>query len=397
MNKEILQAANEPLQQRFRVPDSLQPFVKENSVIARSPGRINLIGEHTDYNNGFVLPAAIDKAAYIVITPRNDDEIHLHSVDMHEDYTTTVAALEKSADISWPNYILGVIQQFVLAGIAISGFDAALTGDIPIGAGLSSSAAVECAVALGMNQLYAAGLDKFSMVKLAQRAENVFVGVQCGIMDQFASMFGKHNHVIKLDCRSLEFEYVPFNMDGIKILLLDTNVKHSLGSSEYNVRRIQCETGVAWIQRHIPEVKSLRDASLEMLDKYVLNEDLLIYQRCKYVVEENNRLLAACQHLAQGDIPAFGARMYQSHHGLSKLYEVSCPELDFLVAHVQDNPAVLGARMMGGGFGGCTINLVKEDAIEALVSETTVAYRKAMGKVLKAHVAKIETGSNLLG
>ena len=397
MNKEILQAANEPLQQRFRVPDSLQPFVKENSVIARSPGRINLIGEHTDYNNGFVLPAAIDKAAYIVITPRNDDEIHLHSVDMHEDYTTTVAALEKSADISWPNYILGVIQQFVLAGIAISGFDAALTGDIPIGAGLSSSAAVECAVALAMNQLYAAGLDKFSMVKLAQRAENVFVGVQCGIMDQFASMFGKHNHVIKLDCRSLEFEYVPFNMDGIKILLLDTNVKHSLGSSEYNVRRIQCETGVAWIQRHIPEVKSLRDASLEMLDKYVLNEDLLIYQRCKYVVEENNRLLAACQHLAQGDIPAFGARMYQSHHGLSKLYEVSCPELDFLVAHVQDNPAVLGARMMGGGFGGCTINLVKEDAIEALVSETTVAYRKAMGKVLKAHVAKIETGSNLLG
>jgi galactokinase len=342
------------------------------------------------------LPAAIDKAAYIVITPRKDQEIHLHSVDLHEDYTTTVAALAKSEEMSWPNYILGVIQQFILAGIAIGGFDAALTGDIPIGAGLSSSAAVECAVALALNKLYAAGLDKFSMVKLAQRAENEFVGVQCGIMDQFASMFGKHNHVIRLDCRSLEFEYVPFNMDGIKILLLDTNVKHSLGSSEYNVRRKQCETGVAWIQRHVPEVKSLRDATVEMLDKYVLNDDLLIYQRCKYVVEENNRLLAACQDLEQGDIPAFGARMYQSHHGLSKLYEVSCPELDFLVTHVQDNPAVLGARMMGGGFGGCTINLVKEDAIEALVSETTVAYKKSMNKVLKAHVAKIETGSNLL-
>lgn len=397
MNKEILQAANESLQQQYRVPDSLQPFVKENSVIARSPGRINLIGEHTDYNNGFVLPAAIDKAAYIVITPRKDNEIRLHSVDMQEDYTTTVAELAKSPDISWPNYILGVIQQFILAGIAISGFDAALTGDIPIGAGLSSSAAVECAVALAMNKLYSAGLDKFSMVKLAQRAENEFVGVQCGIMDQFASMFGKNNHVIKLDCRSLEFEYVPFNMEGIKILLLDTNVKHSLGSSEYNVRRRQCETGVAWIQRHVPEVKSLRDATIEMLDKHVLQEDLLIYQRCKYVVEENNRLLAACKDLEQGDIPAFGTRMYQSHHGLSKLYEVSCPELDFLVTHVQDNPAVLGARMMGGGFGGCTINLVKEDAIEALVSETTMAYKKAMNKVLKAHVAKIETGSNLLG
>lgn len=397
MNKDIPEAANQPLQQHYRVPDSLQPFVKSDSIIARSPGRINLIGEHTDYNDGFVLPAAIDKAAYIVITPRKDNEIHLYSVDMHEDYATTTGELAKCADMSWPNYILGVIQQFVLAGVAISGFDAALTGDIPIGAGLSSSAAVECAVALAMNTLYAVGLDKFSMVKLAQRAENEFVGVQCGIMDQFASMFGRNNHVIKLDCRSLEFEYVPFNMDGIKILLLDTNVKHSLGSSEYNVRRKQCETGVAWIQRHVPEVKSLRDATIEMLDEHVLHEDLLIYQRCKYVVEENNRLLAACKDLEKGDMPAFGARMYQSHHGLSKLYEVSCPELDFLVTHVQDNPAVLGARMMGGGFGGCTINLVKEDAIEALVAETTAAYKKGMHKVLKAHVAKIETGSNLLG
>jgi galactokinase len=396
MNKEILQEADNTAAKTYRVPDSLQKFVQKNSVIARSPGRINLIGEHTDYNNGFVLPAAIDKAAYIVITPRSDREIHLHSVDMKEDYQTTVTTLSKSADMSWPNYILGVIAQFVQAGITVGGFDASLTGDIPIGAGLSSSAAVECAVVLAMNELYAAGLDKFSMVKLAQRAENEFVGVQCGIMDQFASMFGKHNHVIKLDCRSLAFEYVPFNMEGIKILLLDTNVKHSLGSSEYNVRRKQCETGVAWIQRWLPEVKSLRDATIEMLDKYVLNEDLVIYQRCKYVVEENNRLLAACKDLEQGNIPAFGARMYQSHHGLSKLYEVSCPELDFLVTHVQDNPVVLGARMMGGGFGGCTINLVKEDAIEKLVAETTLAYKKAMNKVLKAHVAKIETGSNLL-
>lgn len=396
MNKESIQANSNASRHLYRVPPGLTHYIKENSIIARSPGRINLIGEHTDYNNGFVLPAAIDKAAYLVITPRNDNEIHLHSVDLDEDYNTTVGELKKSDGASWPNYILGVIQQFLLAGISVSGFDAALTGDIPIGAGLSSSAAVECAVALAMNELFAAGFDKFTLVKLSQKAENEFVGVQCGIMDQFASMFGKYNHVMKLDCRSLEYEYVPFNMDGIKILLLDTNVKHSLGSSEYNVRRKQCEIGVAWIQRYHPEVKSLRDATLEMLDKFVLHDDIMIYQRCKYVVEENSRLLAACKDLEEGNISAFGKKMYETHYGLSKLYEVSCPELDFLVTQVQDNPAVLGARMMGGGFGGCTINLVREEAIEVLIADATMAYKKGMNKELKAHIAKIETGSNIL-
>ncbi|MEP7278581.1 MAG: galactokinase [Bacteroidota bacterium] len=395
MDNESIQAGVEAGKHIYPVPQSLAPYIKENSIITRSPGRINLIGEHTDYNNGFVLPAAIDKAAYLVVTPRNDDTIHLHSVDLKEDYSTKTSELRKSA-VSWPNYILGVIEQFVLSGIAITGFEAVLTGDIPIGAGLSSSAAVECAVALALNELFSAGYDRFTLVKLSQRAENEFVGVQCGIMDQFASMFGKHNHVIRLDCRSLDYEYVPFNMDGIKILLLDTNVKHSLGSSEYNVRRKQCETGVAWIQRHVPEVKSLRDASLEMIEKYILPEDELIYRRCRYVVEENNRLLAACKNLEEGNIPAFGKKMYETHEGLSRLYEVSCPELDFLVAHVRSNPVVWGARMMGGGFGGCTINLVQEEAIEELVAGATLAYKKVMGKELIAHIAKIEGGGNIL-
>jgi galactokinase len=382
--------------EEFSIPDSLQKYIQEGSLLARSPGRINLIGEHTDYNNGFVLPAAIDKAAYIVITARKDNEIHLYAVDLNDKYVTTLNELKKSVKSSWPNYILGVVEQFKIAAVSMSGFDAALTADIPIGAGLSSSAAVECAMALAMNELFGAGFDKLALVKMAQRAENEFVGVQCGIMDQFASMFGKRNHVIRLDCRSLEYAYVPFNMNGIKVVLFDTNVKHSLGTSEYNVRRKQCETGVALIQQRKPELRSLRDATMEMLDKYVLPNDMLIYQRCKYVVEENKRLLEACKDLEEGDIHAFGRKMFETHDGLSRLYEVSCPELDFLVAHVQDNPSVLGARMMGGGFGGCTINLVKEDAINELVKQTGSAYKKAMKKELKAYVAQIETGSTLL-
>ena len=292
--------------------------------------------------------------------------------------------------------MLGVVQQFILAGIDIKGFDAALTADIPIGAGLSSSAAVECAMALSLNELFSAGFDKLNLVKMSQKAEHDFAGVQCGIMDQFASMFGKYNHVIKLDCLSLDYEYEPFNLDGIKIVLLDTNVKHSLASSEYNVRRRQCETGVAFIQQHLPEVKSLRDATIEMLDKYILQNDPVVYRRCKYVVEENNRLLQGCKDLEEGNLQAFGSKMFETHYGLSRMYEVSCPELDFLVEHLRDNPAVLGARMMGGGFGGCTINLVKEDAVDELIEKTAKAYKEAMQKELKAYIANIETGTNIL-
>ena len=382
-------------EKKYHVPFSLKKYIGDNTLTVRSPGRINLIGEHTDYNNGFVLPAAIDKAAYIAVTPRNDNEIHLHAIDLHDVHITTVDAIIKSP-LSWPNYMLGVVQQFKLAGIKISGFDAALTADIPIGAGLSSSAAVECAMAVALNELFAANFDKLTLVKMAQKAEHDFAGVQCGIMDQFASMFGKHNHVIRLDCRSLEYVYEPLNMDGIKIVLLDTNIKHSLASSEYNVRRTQCETGVAIVQQHIAWVKSLRDVTMEMLNSYVLPKDPVVYNRCRYVVEENNRLLQACADLEQGSLKLFGSRMFETHCGLSKLYEVSCAELDFLVAHVKHNPAVPGARMMGGGFGGCTINLVKEDAVEELIEQTARVYQEAMHHELKAYIAKIEDGSNIV-
>lgn len=378
------------------IPFQLKEFVKGNSVIVRSPGRINLIGEHTDYNDGFVLPAAIDKAAYLSAAPRNDNQIHLHSVDLKDTFITTVNTVAPSVNSSWPNYLLGVVAQFIKAGIKVNGFDAALTADIPMGAGLSSSAAVECAMAMVLNEIAKAKLDKLTLVKMSQKAEHEFAGVQCGIMDQFASMMGKKGHVIKLDCRSLEYEYEPFDIKGYKIVLFDTNVKHSLASSEYNVRRRQCEEGVAMIQQHHSGIKTLRDATVEMLDKYLLHADNIVYQRCRYVVEENNRLLQACKDLEHGDIKSFGKKMFDTHQGLSKLYEVSCPELDFLVSYVTGNADVLGARMMGGGFGGCTINIVKEDAIEKLIEEAGKAYAEAMNKELKAYTAVIEDGTAVI-
>ncbi|MEX6687872.1 galactokinase [Danxiaibacter flavus] len=379
-----------------KIPVSLETFIQNETIVACSPGRINLIGEHTDYNNGFVLPAAIDKAAYIALTPRADEEIHLHSIDLNDHFITDIHSVARQTSKSWPNYILGVVEQFRKKGFALKGFDAALTADVPIGAGLSSSAAVECATAFALNTFFQAGFDKQTLVKMAQKAEHEFAGVQCGIMDQFASVFGKHNHVIRLDCRSLEYVYEPLQMDGYKVVLLDTNVHHSLASSEYNVRRMQCEKGLSFIQQDHPEVKSLRDVNVEMLDKYVKPNDDLIYNRCRYVVDENARLLAACNDLENNDIVAFGKKMFETHDGLSKLYEVSCKELDFLVDYVRDNPAVVGARMMGGGFGGCTINLVKEDRIDALVEDVAKAYKQHMNKDLKVYIAKIEDGSQVL-
>jgi galactokinase len=381
---------------KYNIPDKLSAFIHADTLVVRSPGRINLIGEHTDYNDGFVLPAAIDKAAWFALTPRSDNVIHLFSIDLQKEYNTTTGILVSSFNHEWYDYILGVVDQFQKKNITVPGFDAALTADIPIGAGLSSSAAIECAVAFALNEWLQAGLSKMEMVKTAQKAENEYVGLQCGIMDMFASMFGNHNHVIKLDCRSLEFQYEPFNMDEYKVVLFDTTVKHSLGSSEYNVRRLQCEAGVALIKKHIPAVNSLRDATMEMLDKYVKPADECVYRRCRYVVEEIERLQKACIDLEENNIAAFGAKMFETHEGLSKQYEVSCTELDFLVNYVKNNPDVPGARMMGGGFGGCTINLVKSDAVDNLIAKTKVAYQQAMHRDLKVYIASIESGTSLI-
>lgn len=365
-------------------------------TIIRSPGRINIIGEHTDYNDGFVLPASIDKAAYLAISLRDDDEIHLMAHDLNETFSISINDLKPVGDISWPNYILGAVAQFSKKGITLKGFNALLTSDVPIGAGLSSSAAVECATTFALNELLHSNIDRVEMVKMSQKAEHEYAGVMCGIMDQFASMMGKKDHVIKLDCRSLEYEYVPFKLEGIKILLLDTKVKHSLASSEYNTRRKECNQAVDWIKEHEPKVNSLRDVTEDMLDKFVLPKDKLIDKRSRFVVQEINRLQKACEDLKKGEIAAMGKKMFATHDGLSKMYDVSCDELDYLINFVRNNDAVIGARMMGGGFGGCTINLVKEEAIPGLIKHISAQFEKHTGKKPDAYVVSINEGTGIL-
>jgi galactokinase len=378
-----------------KVLQDFQRNFNEEPTIVRSPGRVNIIGEHTDYNNGFVLPAAIDKAIYVAVTPRQDDIIRLYSGEFDESFETSLGTL-KPTDKGWPNYILGVADQLIKRGYSINGFNMAIDGDVPIGSGLSSSAAVECATAFALNEIFKLRIDKKDLAFIGQKAEHTFAGVMCGIMDQFASVFGKKDHVIKLDCQSIEYEYVPLVLEGYKLVLLNTNVKHSLASSEYNTRRTQCEQGVAWVKEHVPEVNSLRDVTMEMLHQYVEPKDHLIYERCKYVVEEKERLLSGCEDLRRGDLEALGKKMFETHDGLSKEYEVSCKELDFLVDAVRDNPNVVGARMMGGGFGGCTINIVKEEAIDELIEQLQESYQKNMGKQLTAYIAQVENGTSLV-
>lgn len=384
MNPQIVDRTNARFKEIYR----------EEPLIIRSPGRVNILGEHTDYNEGFVLPASIDKNIYIAISKRNDQVINLYATDFNERFTGDINQIEKST-VQWANYLLGVADQLQEKGFTLSGFNAVVDGDVPIGAGLSSSAALECAAIFALNNIFQLGLSNIDMVPMAQKAEHEFAGVKCGIMDQFASMFGKKYHVIKLDCRSLEYEYVPFRLEGYKVLLLNSNVKHNLASSEYNTRRLQCEKAVSLIQQQHPEVKSLRDASMDMLEQCVKPVDPLVFKRSTYVVQENERLLGACEDLKNADIMSLGAKMYQTHAGLRDMYAVSCKELDFLVDFVKGKPGVAGARMMGGGFGGCTINLVKEDAIEFLTEEISAAYEKAMNLPLAAYVASIENGTGI--
>jgi len=367
----------------------------DTPLLVRSPGRVNLIGEHTDYNQGLVLPAAIDKNIIVAIGKRDDNTIELYALDQQQPYQVNLDALERSP-ILWPDYILGVVQQLRERGHHLTGFNLVFGGDIPQGAGLSSSAALECATAFAINELFSLGMPRLDIALSAQAAENEFVGVKCGLMDQFASVFGREQRLIKLDCADFSYEYIPFNSPDLCIVLFDTQVKHSLASSAYNERREQCEQGVAWIQQHHPQVKSLRDATTRQLDEYVKPMDPIVYNRCHYVVSEIKRLQDGCDDLRNDDFVAFGKRMFETHDGLQHLYEVSCNELDTLVDLVRDNDAVLGARMMGGGFGGCTINLVKRTQVQAVVNTVIPAYKDKTGRTAQAHVASISAGTSII-
>lgn len=369
-------------------------FHSDPALLIGSPGRVNLIGEHTDYNQGFVLPAAIDKAIYLAISPRADDELHFIAHDIQKTYTGSLTTILPTH--TWADYLLGVLDQLQRAGYMLGGLNCVFGGTIPMGAGLSSSAALENAIGFAVNELFGLGIGRIELLKFSQKAENGFVGANVGIMDMFASMMGRAGHVIKLDCRSLDYTYAPLKMEGIRIVLCDSRVEHSLVTSEYNTRRAECEAGVRQLQDVYPNIHSLRDVTMAMLDEHLRQTNLHLYRRCGYVVQENQRVLDGVAALEVGDVAAFGQLMYGSHEGLSNDYEVSCPELDVLVSTARRQPGVLGARMMGGGFGGCTINLVREDALDAFRKEITTEYFAQTGKDTYLHTCKIEDGTKVI-
>jgi galactokinase len=346
----------------------------------RAPGRVNIIGEHTDYNQGFVLPASINKAAYLAISPAEGNTGRWISADFQEMADIDFENIRPN-EKKWANYLLGVIDQFKKQGNKVGAFNLVLAADVPVGAGLSSSAALESVIAFALNSIFGFGYSNLELAIFAQRAENEFIGLQCGIMDMFASLHGKKGQVMKLDCRSLQVEYFPLELGDYKILLLDTGVKHSLASSEYNTRRKQCEEGVSLLRKYHPSIGSLRDVDREMLVKYKSEMDSLVFKRCYFIIEENLRVEKVCDALKLGSLEHAGEYMYASHEGLQYDYEVSCAELDLLVELVKGEPSVLGARMMGGGFGGCTINLMEK---------ISIPYKKNTGIAL--HGYEVVTG-----
>lgn len=376
----------------FIVKAFQRKFNTTPTLHVRAPGRINLIGEHTDYNNGFVLPAAVDKAIYFSLKPRLDQKIRLYSVDLNDDLETDLNVIEKS-EKSWANFLLGVINELLIKGESIDhGFDLAFGGDVPLGAGMSSSAAIESGMGLALNEMYGLGLSRLQLAKVAQMAEHHFAGLKCGIMDMYASLFGKSAHLIKLDCRSLTHEYLPFDFDDIAVVLFNSGVKHNLAESAYNKRREECEEGVKVLNTHFGDIDSLRDASLEQLLFVKAQMDKKVYNRCHFVISETERMMQATDALEKHDLVGFGRLMLETHAGLRDEYEVSCSELDFLVDVVKDESGVYGSRMMGGGFGGCTINLIKSSEADRIIDLVSQRYEERFGFIPDHYKVAITDG-----
>jgi galactokinase len=374
------------------IAEKFRKHFPDKPLLVVSPGRVNLIGEHTDYNEGFVLPGATDKAVVFAVSPRTDEVCHLVSHDYDQEFRSEIGQFHRSP-LRWPDYLQGVVDQFLKAGYRVGGFNCVFGGDIPIGAGMSSSAALEGGLAFALNALSGLKLDNLTLVKLAQKAENEFVGVRCGIMDQFINIHGLEKSLLKIDCRSLEFERIPFEREDLRVVVSDTLVRRELASSEYNVRRGQCEAGVGALQAHDPSIRSLRDVSLDLLREHRAELDPVVYRRCEYVVRENTRVGDACAALARNDFAVFGGLMNLSHAGLRDDYEVSSVELDSLVEAARRVPGVLGSRMMGAGFGGCTISLVEAGAVPEFQARVSRDYEAETGKPPKIHVVRIEAGT----
>lgn len=376
------------------IRDKFASLYGEAGTLYTSPGRINLIGEHTDYNGAFVFPGAIDKAMVAEIRPNGTDRVRAFALDLGESAEFGLKE-EDAPSQSWARYIFGVCREIQKRGGKIAGFDTVFAGDVPLGAGMSSSAALESTFAFALDDLFSLGLSKWDMAKIGQATEHNYCGVKCGIMDQFASVFGKAGKLLRLDCKSFEYEEHPFDPKGYRLLLVDSCVKHELASSAYNKRRESCENVVAVLAKRYPEIKFLRDASFAQLEEVkdeVSEED---YKRAAYVIGEVERVLAVCEALDKGDYQTVGEKMYETHHGMSKLYEVSCEELDFLNDLAREF-GVTGSRVMGGGFGGCTINLLKEELHDSFIAKVKKRYEAKYGIQPKFYDVVISDGARRL-
>jgi galactokinase len=379
---------------RNRILAAFREAFGSPALLVAGPGRVNLIGEHTDYNQGFVLPAAVDKTIWVAVRPRPDRTCRFRSVDLDEAGEFRLEGLVP-VPARWANYLLGVYSELAARGMELPGVDCAFGGDVPIGSGMSSSAALECAFAFALDRLFGLGLDPKSLALLGQACENRFVGVNCGIMDQFASVLGRRGSLIQLDCRDLSHRYVPFERDDLRVVVCDTQVRRALAGSEYNVRRAQCEAGVARLAQDRPGIRSLRDVEPDHLEARRKDLDPRVHRRCAYVVAENGRVLEACAALERKDFRTFGRLMNASHAGLRDDYEVSCRELDILARAAQASPGVLGSRMMGAGFGGCTISLVEEAALDGFRASMAPAFRE-LGVEPVIHVCALTDGTRSL-
>lgn len=382
------------MEMKSRIQEKYKTIFGEDAQLFMSAGRINLIGEHTDYNGGFVFPGAIDKGIMAEVGVNGTEKVKAFSLD-YDEYVEFGLDEEDKPDQAWARYIFGVCRETIKRGGKVEGFNTVFAGDVPLGAGLSSSAALESTFAYALNYIFKNGIDKFELAKIGQSDEHNYCGVNCGIMDQFASLFGKKGNLIRLNCKTLEYKYFPFDPKGYKLVLLDTCVKHELASSAYNKRRASCENACRAIQKNHPEVEFLSDANRAWLDEVrgqIPEEDFL---RAEYVIGEYQRVLDVCDALEREDYETVGELMYQTHFGLSRLYEVSCEELDFLnkLARKLD---VTGSRVMGGGFGGCTINLVRDELYEPFIKEAKVRFAEKFGHEPKVYDVVISDGAHLV-